>query len=53
MTAASLPGPLAADVPALPPGRSAADIMYSTGETEVLNLDEIAQDGHMSLIESW
>jgi hypothetical protein len=30
-----------------------ADIMYSTGETEVLNLDEIAQDGHMSLIESW
>ncbi len=30
-----------------------AHIVYSTGETEVLNLDEIAQDGHMSLIESW
>jgi hypothetical protein len=30
-----------------------AHIVYSTGETEVLNLDEIAQDGHMSLIENW
>ena len=27
-----------------------ADIMYSTGETEQLNLNDIVKEGHMSLI---
>lgn len=27
-----------------------AQIIYTTGETEILNLDEIVQEGHMSLI---
>lgn len=28
-----------------------AQIIYTTGETEILDLDEIVQEGHMSLIE--